>query len=94
MTKAELIDAIMKSKEMPAEMTKKTVTALFELTFDQIKKSVKQEGKVSVPGFGTFTRKDRAAREGRNPQTGETIKIKASKTMAFKPSKDVKDFFN
>jgi len=54
---------------------------------------VKKEGKLTVPGFGTFTKKKRAAREGRNPQTGESIKIKASVTMTFRPAKDLKEFF-
>jgi len=93
MTKAELIDTIANNKNMPEGLTKKAVTAVFETAFDEIRKSVKKEGKLTVPGFGTFTKKKRAAREGRNPQTGESIKIKASTTMTFKPAKDLKDYF-
>jgi len=93
MTKAELIDAIASSKSLPEGLTKKAVTAVFDSAFDEIRKSVKKEGKLTVPGFGTFTKKKRAAREGRNPQTGESIKIKASTTMTFRPAKDLKEFF-
>ena len=93
MTKAELIDTIASSKSLPEGLTKKAVAAVFDTAFDEIRKSVKKEGKLTVPGFGTFTKKKRAAREGRNPQTGESIKIKASTTMTFRPSKDLKEFF-
>jgi DNA-binding protein HU-beta len=93
MTKAELIDTIANSKNMPEGLTKKAVTTVFETAFEEIRKSVKKEGKLTVPGFGTFTKKKRAAREGRNPQTGESIKIKASVTMTFKPAKDLKEYF-
>ena len=58
---------------------------------DGIKKGVKKDKSVQVVGFGTFSIRKRAARTGRNPQTGETIKIKASKSVAFKPSKTFKD---
>jgi len=93
MTKAELIDVIASSKNLPEGLTKKAVTAVFDTAFEEIRKSVKKEGKLTVPGFGTFTKKKRAAREGRNPQTGESIKIKASTTMTFRPAKDLKEFF-
>ncbi len=56
-----------------------------------IQKGLKKSGKVSVVGFGTFTVKKRAARKGRNPQTGESIKIKASKSVGFKAGKPLKD---
>jgi DNA-binding protein HU-beta len=58
---------------------------------DGIKKGVKKDKSVQMVGFGTFSIRKRAARTGRNPQTGETIKIKASKSVAFKPSKTFKD---
>ena len=93
MTKAELIDTIANSKDLPEGLTKKAVTAVFDAAFEEVRKSVKKEGKLTVPGFGTFTKKKRAAREGRNPQTGESIKIKASTTMTFRPAKDLKEYF-
>ena len=93
MTKAELIDTIAGSKDLPEGLTTKAVAAVFDTAFAEIRKSVKKEGKLTVPGFGTFTKKKRAAREGRNPQTGESIKIKASTTMTFRPAKDLKEYF-
>lgn len=94
MTKAELIDVIASSKNLPDGLTKKAVAAVFETTFEEIRKSVKKDNKLTVPGFGTFAKKKRAAREGRNPQTGQAIKIKASTTMSFRPAKDLKEFFD
>ena len=74
MNKAELIDAIAASADLP-----KATAAL------------KQGDSVSLVGFGTFAVKERAAREGRNPQTGATIKIAAAKLPGFKPGKGLKD---
>ena len=92
MTKADLINKVAASKDVPNDISKKAVQAVVDATFDEIKKSVKKEERFSFPGFGTFNKKKRAARTGRNPQTGETIKIKASTTVGFKPSKKFKDF--
>ncbi|TAJ98582.1 MAG: HU family DNA-binding protein, partial [Candidatus Manganitrophaceae bacterium] len=64
--------------------TKKAVSAIIDETFTAIAKGIKKVGRFSFPGFGTFTVKSRAARKGRNPQTGEPIKIKASKSVKFK----------
>ena len=92
MTKAEMIDAIAKSNNVPEEMTKKAVSAIFDTIFDEIKKTVKENSRFSIPGFGTFTKKERAARDGRNPKTGETIRINGFNTMTFKASKDIKEY--
>jgi DNA-binding protein HU-beta len=92
MTKSELIDAVLGSKNVPDDLTKKTVQALIEATFDEIKKTVKKEKRFAFPSFGTFSKKKRAARNGNNPQTGETMKIKASTTVTFKPAQNLKDF--
>jgi DNA-binding protein HU-beta len=92
MTKAELIDAVTASEQTPDDITKKAITIIFDTIVEEIKKSVKNDGKFTIPGFGTFTKKERAARDGRNPQTGETIKIPASTTMTFKAAKDIKDY--
>ncbi len=88
MTKAELIEKITKSvsKSTKMDVSKKMVDAVISETFTSIGKAVKKEGKQGVPGFGTFILTKRAARKGRNPKTGETIKIKASKSIRFKPS--------
>ncbi len=92
MTKAELIEKISKatSKSMKTEVTKKTVDTILTEAFSTIGKTVKKEGKQAIPGFGTFSLTKRAARKGRNPQTGEEIKIKASKSIKFKPSSTLK----
>ena len=89
MTKAELIDAVL--KEAKVDITKKAATELVDAVFSQLKKAVKKDKKFSYPDFGTFTVKSRKARTGRNPQTGEEIKIKASKTVGFKPAPSLKN---
>jgi len=85
MTKGELIDQLSKSAAKSG-VSKKTIEAIVSETFDTIGKTVKKSGRFSYPGFGTFTATKRAARKGRNPQTGEPIKIKASKSIKFKPA--------
>ncbi|MBN2715790.1 MAG: HU family DNA-binding protein [Deltaproteobacteria bacterium] len=92
MTKAELIDAVAGSKDVPADLSKKAVQAVIDETFAQMKKVVKKDGRFSFPGFGTFNKKKRKARTGRNPQTGEKIKIKAQTTVSFRPAQGLKDF--
>ena len=91
MTKAELIDAIASSKSAKG-LSKKAVQNVVDETFDQIKKAIRKDSRFSVPGFGTFNKKKRAARTGRNPQTGEQIKIKAQTTVSFKPGQALKDY--
>ena len=86
MTKQELIDAV---AEKTGE-TKAAVKGVIEATFDQIAVVIKKEERFQVPGFGTFTLKKRAARKGINPKTKEQIKIKASKSVGFKPAPQLK----
>jgi DNA-binding protein HU-beta len=90
MTKAELIDAVLKETK-DANITKKAGTELVDAVFGNLKKALKKDKKFSYPDFGTFTVKARKARTGRNPQTGEAIKIKASKTVGFKPAPSLKN---
>ena len=92
MTKADLINKVAASKAVPNDISKKAVQAVIDTTFEEIKKSVKKEERFSFPGFGTFAKRKRAARSGRNPQTGEKIKIKAQTTVAFRPAQALKDF--
>jgi DNA-binding protein HU-beta len=92
MTKVELIDAVAKTKSVPEGVSKKAVQAVIDATFEEVKKAVKKEDRFSFPGFGTFNKKKRAARTGRNPQTGEKIKIKAQTTVTFKPAQALKAF--
>jgi len=87
MTKADLIHAV---SEHGNGMTKKGAAELVDSLFETIGKSIKKEGRFSYPGFGTWTVRSRKARKGRNPQTGAEIKIKASKTVGFKPAKELK----
>jgi len=88
MTKAELVGKVADAAE---GVSKKQVEELIDATFDAIAAAVKKEKRFAVPGFGTFTVRNRAARTGRNPQTGATIKIKASKTVGFKPAPSLKE---
>ena len=88
MTKADLIQAV---ATHGSGMTKKAAAELVDSLFATIGKAVKKEGRFSYPGFGTWTVRSRKARKGRNPQTGAEIKIKASKTVGFKPAKELKN---
>ena len=88
MTKAELVDKISKD----AGITKAAATVAVNSFLGNITKELKKEaGKVTLIGFGTFSKIKRKARNGRNPQTGETIKIKASNSVKFKPGKKLKE---
>lgn len=71
--------------------TKAAATSAVESLFDNMSKSLKKDGALSIAGFGGFKVTKRAARTGRNPQTGEKIKIKASKSVRFRPAKALKD---
>ena len=90
MNKAELVEAIAKD----AKITKAQADAAVKAMTGAIEKELKKGEKVALIGFGTFEVSKRAARTGRNPQTGETIKIKAAKTPKFKAGKALKDAVN
>ncbi|MCF3941646.1 HU family DNA-binding protein [Oceanobacillus alkalisoli] len=87
MNKTDLINAVAEQ----TELSKKDATKAVEAVFDTVMDSLKQGEKVQLIGFGNFEVRDRAARKGRNPQTGEEIEIPASKVPAFKPGKALKD---
>ncbi|MEH7681969.1 HU family DNA-binding protein [Priestia megaterium] len=87
MKKAELIDAVATKSELTKQDSKKAVDALFET----ISNTLAKEEKIQLIGFGTFEVRERAARTGRNPQTGEEMTIPASKVPAFKPGKELKE---
>jgi DNA-binding protein HU-beta len=72
-------------------MTKKQVMMLVDAVMTTISGAIRKDGEFSYPGFGSFRVRTRKARKGRNPQTGEPMKIKASKTVGFKPAKAFKD---
>ena len=88
MTKAELIDWVYSKHE---DLTKKATGEIVDNVFDALAEAIRSDGRFSYPGFGTFTVKDRKARPGRNPRTGEPIHIPASRTVGFKPSPKFKD---
>ena len=90
MNKAELIDAIAES----ADISKAAATRTVDTFIDQITQSLKKGEQVTLVGFGTFTVKNRAARTGRNPRTGEAINIAASNNPTFKAGKALKDAVN
>jgi nucleoid DNA-binding protein len=85
MNKAELIEYVAKQ----TDTTKRSAEDAVNATLEGIKKNVKKGG-VQIVGFGSFTVASRKGRMGRNPQTGEPIKIKPSKTVKFRPGKDFK----
>ncbi len=87
MNKSELIDAMAES----ADLSKAAAGRALEGAISAISGALKSGDQVALVGFGTFSVKHRAAREGRNPQTGATIQIKASKSPAFKAGKGFKD---
>ncbi len=91
MNKSELIEAVVdKTGSTKAEVAR-VVDAIFSVNGGVIAKTLKKGGRVQITGFGTFESRKRAARKGRNPKTGEVIKIKASKSPAFKAGKSFKD---
>ena len=87
MNKTELINAV----AAKAEITKADAHKIVDAVFDAINEGLAAEGKVILPGFGSFEVRNRTARVGRNPRTGEQIKIEASRIPAFKPGKGLKD---
>ncbi|MEJ2424920.1 MAG: HU family DNA-binding protein [Candidatus Thiodiazotropha sp.] len=90
MNKAELIEAMAES----ADISKAAAARALDGMVNAVTEVMKAGDTLSLVGFGTFSVKERAAREGRNPQTGETIKIKASKIPSFKAGKALKDAIN
>lgn len=90
MNKTELVDAIAKD----SGLTKKDAETFVKSFVDVVSKALKKGDDVALVGFGTFCVTKREARSGRNPKTGETIKIAAAKTPKFKPGKGLKDLVN
>ena len=90
MNKTELVAAMAEQ----TNLSKKDAEAALKAFIDVVSEELKKGEKVQLVGFGTFEVSERAAREGRNPQTGETMEIKASKTPKFKAGKALKDMIN
>ncbi|QXE00282.1 bacterial nucleoid protein Hbs [Terribacillus aidingensis] len=87
MNKTDLINTVAEK----SDLSKKDATNAVDAVFDSIMDSLKQGDKVQLIGFGNFEVRERAARKGRNPQTGKEIEIPASKVPAFKAGKALKD---
>ncbi len=90
MNKTDLVDAIAKGADISKKDAEKALKAFTDAVVDELKKG----GKVQLVGFGTFEVAERAAREGRNPQTGKPMPIAASKAPKFKAGKAFKDALN
>ncbi|OUM96793.1 MAG: DNA-binding protein [Thermobacillus sp. ZCTH02-B1] len=87
MNKSELVNKVAEL----AELSKKDAAKAVDAVFDAIAEALQNGEKVQLVGFGNFEVRERSARKGRNPQTGEVIEIAASKTPAFKPGKSLKE---
>ncbi len=90
MNKAELVAAVAAKTELSKKDAEKALKAFTDIVADELKKG----NKIQLVGFGTFEVSKRAAREGRNPQSGEPMKIAASKAPKFKAGKALKDYIN
>ena len=90
MNKTELVAAMAEQAGLSKKDAEKTLKAFTDVVAEELKKG----GKVQLVGFGTFEVSERAAREGRNPQTGKAMKIAASKAPKFKAGKALKDMLN
>jgi DNA-binding protein HU-beta len=90
MTKAELIESVASKVDLPRAIAERAVNTMF----DEMTAALSQGDKVNISGFGTFSISTRKARTGRNPKTGESIEIAASRAAKFKPGKTLKDEVN
>lgn len=90
MTKAELIDKVVSGISKKVDISKKAAAEVIDTLFVEVANAIRKDKRFSFPGFGTFTVKARKARKGRNPRTGEEIKIKPSKAVSFKAAPQLK----
>ncbi|MDX1609936.1 MAG: HU family DNA-binding protein [Halofilum sp. (in: g-proteobacteria)] len=90
MNKSEFVDAVAQNADIPKATASKAVDAVIDVIGNELKRGEQ----VSLVGFGTFLTRNREARQGRNPRTGETIQIKASRVPSFKAGKGLKDTVN
>ncbi len=90
MNQADLIDTV----ALSSGLTKGDATRVVHEVFQKITVALSQGEEVRIPGFGSFAVGERAEREGRNPRTGEAVKIPASKAAKFKPAKQLRDSLN
>lgn len=90
MTKADLIEEVARV----VEFTRKESEVIVEAIFDSIVKSLRQDDKIEIRGFGSFRTRQRQSRIGRNPKTGARVEVPAKRIPYFKPSKELKDLVN
>ncbi len=90
MTKAELVEEVAKN----SDLSKKDAEVIVQTVLDSVIDSLKSGEKVELRGFGSFRLRERAARQGRNPKTGEKVYVPAKKVPYFKPGKDLKELIN
>lgn len=90
MNKSEFVEAVAQSADLPKASAAKAVEAMVDVIGDTLRKG----DQVTLVGFGTFLTRQREARQGRNPRTGQTIEIKASRVPSFKAGKGLKDAVN
>ena len=88
MKKSELVKAVVGASG--TELSLKDVEKIVDAVLREMGRAVSRDGRFAWPGFGTFTVRERAARKGRNPGTGELMEVKASRTVAFKPAPALK----
>ncbi len=90
LTKADLIEEVLKIAELPRKESETIVETIFESIIEALQKG----DKIEIRGFGSFRTRQRRGRIGRNPKTGEKVEVPAKKIPFFKPSKELKDFVN
>jgi integration host factor subunit beta len=90
MTKAELVEDVARA----AELTKKDAERLVEIVFESIIETLNHGEKIELRGFGSFRVRERGARRGRNPKTGDPVSIPAKRVPYFKPGKELKELIN
>jgi DNA-binding protein HU-beta len=88
MTRRELVERVREG--LSAELSDRQVAEVIERALGEIGAAIQREGRVTLPGFGTFTVRRSAARLGRNPRTGEAIDLPAAATVAFKPAAELR----
>src|SRR5277367_5850787 len=92
MTRRELVERVRSEQDggSVSKLTEAQVAAVIERAIAEIGAAIQRDGRVTLPGFGTFTARVTAARVGRNPRTGETIDLPARATVAFKPAAELR----
>ncbi len=101
MTKAELIERVAARKDLPRDLTKKAVAQIVDAVFLEMgdyfiraRVGGRKPARLTYPGFGTFTKRRRSQRPGRNPRTGEEMVIPSQTTIVFSPGQELRDLLN